>query len=171
MPTLYLLRHAKAAVAAGQKDRERPLAERGRRDAALMGRHMAAVGYLPEKALCSPARRTRETLAAVVAAFDPVPEAVLVEDLYYAGAENYLAALRSEGGEAASLIVVGHNPSIAVAARLLVGGGEGADLPEKYVTGALAVIDFAMPWAEVKPGSGRLAAFVSPADIGGGPDG
>ncbi len=57
---LVLLRHAKSAWP-DMPDHERPLARRGQRDAPVMGRWLRAVGLVPDLALCSSARRTRET--------------------------------------------------------------------------------------------------------------
>ena len=57
---LILLRHAKAANAeAGMDDFARPLAERGLKDVAVVGRLLASHGLAPDLALVSPARRTR----------------------------------------------------------------------------------------------------------------
>jgi len=58
--TLIILRHAKAE--AGEDDHARRLAERGVREAGQMGAAMAERGIVPQKILCSTARRTRETL-------------------------------------------------------------------------------------------------------------
>ena len=62
MRRLILFRHAKAEPrAAGEDDFDRPLAERGREDAALVGQALARQGFAPDAALISPARRTAET--------------------------------------------------------------------------------------------------------------
>ena len=59
---LILLRHGKAeSVAESGGDFERGLTERGRRDAALIGRVLADAGITPDLALVSAARRARET--------------------------------------------------------------------------------------------------------------
>ena len=62
--TLVLLRHAKADNPFGMADADRPLTERGLRDARAAGRWLAQQA-LPELVLCSPARRTRQTWQAV----------------------------------------------------------------------------------------------------------
>ncbi len=66
MSRLLLLRHAKSDWGeAGLQDFDRPLAPRGQRAAADMAKAISAAGMLPDRILCSPARRTRETLAAL----------------------------------------------------------------------------------------------------------
>ncbi|CAN0501767.1 unnamed protein product, partial [Laminaria digitata] len=71
MKRLYLLRHAKSGWDdPGQDDFDRPLSRRGLRSSPLMGRYMQNLGYAPSIALCSPARRTRETWELVRAALE-----------------------------------------------------------------------------------------------------
>jgi phosphohistidine phosphatase len=67
--TLVILRHAKATPYRGDdSDVDRPLTARGRADATAAGHWLAAHDLRPDLVLCSPARRTRETWAAVGAA-------------------------------------------------------------------------------------------------------
>ena len=76
MPDLLLLRHAKSSWDdASLADRDRPLADRGRKAARRIGRLLGERGWRPDRALVSPARRTQETweliadaLAAIAAA-------------------------------------------------------------------------------------------------------
>lgn len=166
MPRLFLLRHAKAEPAAGRRDHARPLSDRGRDDASLIGRYMAAQGWVPELMLASTAARTRETLSIVAMALSLPPVGLFLDGLYEAGPAGYVAAIARHGGAAASLLVIGHNPAIAMTARTLV--ADDAPFAGAFATGALAVIDFDGPLAEVAAGKGRLAAFVAPGDIGGG---
>src|SRR5438094_761470 len=66
MDRLILLRHAKAENdAPSGDDFDRPLAPRGRREAAAMAGQLAALGIRPDLALVSPSLRTRETWEAV----------------------------------------------------------------------------------------------------------
>jgi phosphohistidine phosphatase len=169
MVRLLLLRHAKA-LRDGATDAERPLAPEGRKAAASMGHAMKEAGYVPERILCSPSRRTRETLLGVLPELlTGLPEnaqITLVPSLYNTGPEAYLAAVRTLGDRAAALLVIGHNPAIQELAGELVGTGSSdlrATLAAKFPTGALAVIDFAAgEWSAVEPGTGRLVDFIEP---------
>ncbi len=59
---LILMRHAKSSWAnVSQADFDRPLNERGRQAAPLMGRWLDEQGLIPDLILCSTARRTQET--------------------------------------------------------------------------------------------------------------
>lgn len=165
---LLLLRHAKAMPAGnGIADRDRALAARGRRDAGLMGEAIATEP--PDAVLCSPAKRTRETLAAVVAHLPNDPKATFPEDLYEA-ASDYRETIAALGRDATRLLVVGHNPTIHRTALALTGSGDAAlhaMLSGKFPTAALAVIAFEMSeWGAISPGSGELLAFRRPKDLG-----
>ena len=170
MPRLFLLRHAKSPPGLpGQKDFDRPLAERGRAAAPVVGRYMAKEGYVPDLVLCSPAARTSETLEGV-RPFLPDHVAVdYVRDLYEASLGDMLKVIVSHADASERLLVVGHNPSIHRLAATLPGEGDPdlmARLETKFPTASLAVIEFAVGWRYVRPDSGRLVAFVTPADLG-----
>ncbi len=65
-----------------------------------------------------------------------------------------------------TLVVVGHNPGLHEAARLLIAAGDveaRERLNEGLPTSGLAVIDFAGDdWDKLHPRSGRLERFVTP---------
>jgi phosphohistidine phosphatase len=170
MLRLMILRHAKSDWAEpGRPDMDRPLAPRGERAAALMGAVLAGEEYRPDRILVSPARRTRETLAGVLAHLAPPPPVTTVAGLYEPAAGNYRSVIAANGGSAARLLLVGHNPASQATALLFAGKGERAALAElaaKYPTAALAVIDFeAGAWTEVAPRAGRLVAFLTPRAV------
>lgn len=175
MRWLYILRHAKSSWDAPDlADFDRPLAPRGRRAAPRMGAYMRRHGLIPELALCSAARRARETFDLVAAELGlPVPVRFLPE-LYGAGPTDLLRHVRQTPDNIGRLLLVGHNPAIerlatAMAAPATVGGNHEA-LPwlgKKYPTAALAVLAFeATRWADLAAGGGRLERFVKPSDLG-----
>jgi phosphohistidine phosphatase len=169
MRRLLLLRHAKAEQpSAGMNDSERPLASRGRRDAGLVGAKIEADDLLPDLVLCSPAERTRETLAALGASIDEVAT-VFPDELYEPPSGDYVEAIRDHGGDAHSLLVVGHNPAIQRTALMLIGKGKrqlAGEVAEKYPTCALAVIEFEhRKWSRLAPRSGQLKAFIKPRSL------
>jgi len=64
---LILLRHAHAeTAAANQADTDRPLSRQGIAEAEAAGQWLKEHGYLPDRVLVSPSRRTRETLEEVL---------------------------------------------------------------------------------------------------------
>src|SRR5581483_6978257 len=91
MRRLMLLRHAKSAPSEGaMRDRDRPLNPRGRADAPTIGAYMARHGLVPDQAIVSPAKRTRETWEFIAAAL-PKPPRVAFEDKIYEAEPNTLA--------------------------------------------------------------------------------
>ncbi|RCS25264.1 histidine phosphatase family protein [Phyllobacterium salinisoli] len=168
MSRVYLLRHAKAAGAApGMKDFDRPLTREGAEAARKMGSAMAAAGFIPDVAVCSTAKRTRETLdnlrLTLTTSFPGMDSAAL----YTAGASGYLEAIHA-GGDARSLLVIGHNPSMEDLALALAAEGDPASvkrLSQGFPTAGLAVIDFDGPLASAEAGAGTLRAFITPDDL------
>jgi phosphohistidine phosphatase len=169
MRRLMLLRHAKSDRPSETPDQERPLNERGAAAARLMGGYMARHRLIPDLVLCSPARRTRDTLAEITPQWPAGIAVVFEERLYAAPANTILAVIRCQPKVAASLLVIGHNPGLHEAAELLTASGDVVQrerLREKFPTGALAVIDFAVAaWTRVHDDSGRLDRFVTPRSI------
>jgi phosphohistidine phosphatase len=168
MKRVYLLRHAKSSWKDDSvADRDRPLAGRGRRAAKAMAGHLDAEGIRPDLVLCSPARRTRETLQRVEGAFGDRVEARFDEALYGASEPELLARLKALPQEVGSVMLIGHNPGLEELALALASDGEGlARMREKYPTAALATIDLpAERWSAIERGSGELVGYVRPRDL------
>jgi phosphohistidine phosphatase len=169
-----LLRHAKSDRPPGVGDHDRPLNRRGVRDAAVVGTYLAHNALIPERSLCSTAKRTRETWE-LVARQLPKPPPVDFEDrLYEADPQTILTLLRGTAQKVHALLVVAHNPGIQQVALSLVASGDveaRERLHEKFPTGALAVIDFALDeWTKLHPHSGRLDRFIGPRQLEAEPD-
>lgn len=169
MKTLLLLRHAKSAWPDGVDDHDRPLAERGRRDAPCMGAYMAEVGLEPDFVLVSSARRTQETWALAAPVLGKACPSQTVASIYEAEPAAILAAIQAAPQECGTLLVIGHNPGFEDLAVLLAPAGDAdtvARLRTKYPTAGLAVIRFdSERWTDVAPGAGRLVAFVTPKTL------
>jgi len=166
--TLLLLRHAKSSWDEPDlEDRERPLAARGRRDAAALGARLRRRGPKPDRVLCSPAARTRETLALLdLPAKTPV---VFDAALYLASGRTLLARIRRLPTRARSVLVVAHDPGLDQLAQLLVADGLSKALRRLaagFATGALA--ELRVPeggWRELAPRSAFLERFTRPRDL------
>jgi len=164
---LILLRHAKAVAAdPGMADRDRGLTTRGRNDALKIGSYMARHGLLPQHALVSSARRTRDTWEYAHGAFHRPCPVEYLDELYDARPEDILNAVREIEGTSRNLLVIGHNPGLHEVARLLIASGDvevREQLNEGLPTSGLAVIDFAgSNWDQLRGRGGRLERFISP---------
>lgn len=169
MPRLVLMRHAKSDWNdPSLDDFDRPLNKRGRKAAPAMGRWCAAQGLIPQRIICSAALRTRQTLGAVIEFFRGDVDIRLSRRLYEDEAPGYLEAIK-QGGDAETLMLIGHNEATHDIAKLLAGRGDDALLTamhEHYPTAAVAVIDLdAARFADCVPGAGYLAAFMTPARL------
>jgi phosphohistidine phosphatase len=155
MRTLILLRHAHAEPAAtGQTDLDRPLSPEGLAEAETAGRWLATNGLTPDRTLCSPARRTRETLEAVLAAIGYVEQRLV--DAIYEATPGTLTGLLDEHQDVERLLLVGHNPGLERLLALLHSGqsGDYRGMPP----GSVAVLEFP-DGAAIEPGAARLSAF------------
>lgn len=131
-----------------------------------MGGYMAHHALVPQHALVSPTRRTRETWAGIASALPGTVPTFFEDRLYEATAEDILAVIRETQPSIGTLLVIGHNPGLHEVARLLIASGDVAArerLNEGLPTSGLAVIDFAgSDWQKLHPHGGRLDRFVTP---------
>lgn len=157
--TLHLLRHAKSSRDdPALADRDRPLAPRGLRNAAVLAETLSRARFGPELVLCSPALRTRETLAAIAPALASAPEIRFEERLYGAAAEELVAVLRSVPDPIGSVLLIGHNPGLEELGDLLDPGAA----PEPLPTCALLAFELAGRFGGIGEGRGRLLARTVP---------
>ena len=69
--TLVLIRHAKSSWSnPGEADFERPLNDRGERDAPRMGARLKELKIKPDLIVCSPAKRAKQTAKRIADAVD-----------------------------------------------------------------------------------------------------
>jgi len=169
MRRLYLLRHGKSSWDdPGLADRDRPLAPRGERAMAAISEHLRGEGIAPELVLCSPARRTRETLARVEAVLGQGVEVRIEDEIYGASETGLLELLRRLDAANRSVMLIGHNPSIHRLALTLAGSGARlGDVGRKFPTAALATLEIDSEWRDLEPGGAVLSAFVRPKELAG----
>lgn len=167
MKRLGLLRHAKSDWDdASVRDFDRGLNARGRRGAALIGRHIANCGIAWERVIASPATRIRATLAA-----SGLPYAPNFDDrVYLAEVATLLDLLRHVDGDPASILLVGHNPGLhELLFRLVDPDAEGpllAAAAEKFPTAAFAVLELPIAaWADLQADNARLVELTRPRDL------
>src|SRR5688500_3808192 len=153
---LYLLRHSDAGDpdAWPGDDADRPLSEKGRRQAESLGRFLAARGVSFDTILSSPKVRAMETAQLVaesvkadVTADDRLGERLDVDDL---------AAVIEDAG-VRRLLVVGHDPDLSDLCATLSGA---AYLPLQK--GALARLDLSLP---LQPAGGCLRWLLPPGVV------
>jgi phosphohistidine phosphatase len=153
---LIVLRHAKSAWPDGVADHDRPLADRGRREAVLAGRwlaeHVGEIGVV----VCSSAKRARRTWKLVAGQLDDAPEARIDERLYAASQRQLVAVVRELPPQAGTALLLGHNPGLEDLVAHL--SGVGCTLK----TSSIAVLTSRSGWSAAAFRWGRLGATVTP---------
>ncbi|MBN4056187.1 histidine phosphatase family protein [Rhodothermus sp. AH-315-K08] len=159
MKSIYLLRHAKSDWDADYgDDHERPLAPRGKRAAARIGKLLAETSSVPGVIYASSAVRASDTATIAREAGEWDSEIHFRRDLYGAGLETVLAITQSLPGSLDSVLFVGHQPGWSHAVSALSGGSL-VGMP----TACLARIDFEVDdWTACGIGHGFLTRLIPP---------
>ncbi len=156
MKTLLLARHAKSdwgdpSIA----DHDRPLNERGLRDAPIMARRLRDEGIRLDHIVASTALRARTTADAYASAYGLE---VADEPLLYAASARSIMSVASDlPDEADVAMLVGHNPGMQYAFAELT--GEFVEFPTCTVAECAADVD---SWAELIERSGRFVSLRTP---------
>lgn len=161
---LVLLRHAQAADAA--TDADRPLTPEGELQAGAIGRWLRNAGLVPDRVVISPARRAAQTWQRAAAQLPSPPPPVVDQRMYDNAVEYLLAVLYEIPADAATVALVGHNPSIGTLASIL-DDGAGAPLARQalragFPTGCVAVFDLELPFDAIAPECATLTACTVP---------
>jgi len=161
MKTIYFNRHAKSDWSnEGLKDFDRPLNQRGLRDAPVMGKRLVDRKEHIELFVSSPANRAISTarLMAESVGFD-IAKITQIDRLYLPSIKDFLQSVAEidEGYE--SIILFAHNPGITDVVEYLSNESLG-NIP----TCGIAKIEFpsASTWKEISGGTGNLVFFDYP---------
>jgi phosphohistidine phosphatase len=159
--TLLVLRHAKSAYPEGAADHDRPLADRGIREAGLAGKWLRSNAPTIDAVLCSTATRARETLART-----KIKAPVEYRDrLYDATPGMVIEEINDVDDTIGTLLVIGHEPTIS---EVVLGLSDGSNsslseqISEKFPTSAIAVLQFGGPWSQLELGGAALVGFHVP---------
>lgn len=156
------MRHAKSDYPEGVGDHERPLAERGIREAGLAGEWLRATFPVIDAVLCSSATRTRQTLGRT--GVDAPTQ--FLDRLYGASPGEVIDEINKVGDDVTTLLVVGHEPTMSHLALGLAGPGSDREAAEqidrKYPTSAIAVLRVPGSWADLGLSGAELTSFHVP---------
>ena len=123
MKTLFLIRHAKSSWDdTALPDKDRPLNDRGRRDAPKMGERLAKRDVKPSLILSSPAVRALRTAEIIAKKLDYRRKEIVVnERLYAVEADDLLDVIHQLGDKVERVMLFGHNPELTELAHRLAG--------------------------------------------------
>lgn len=162
MKTVLLMRHAKSSWKdTSLSDHDRPLKQRGRDAAPMMGALLTELDLVPDVILCSTANRARQTVEYLLNGLPFEGEVIYTRYLYHSGPRAYLEEIHKLDDQYTRVMIVGHNPGMEMALEDFSGEWE------RMPTAAVARIDFeAGQWADISDDeSGILKNVWRPRDI------
>jgi phosphohistidine phosphatase len=162
MQRLLLLRHAKAVRATEPLvDIDRPLADRGERDARRIGERLRRQRVQPALILASPAARALRTAQLVAHTIDYPGDAIALDRRLYLGEPAAIVEIiAAQDAGIATLLVVGHNPGLTELVHRLLPAFDVEDLP----TCALVGLDYAdaVGWERIASSAAALSYYDYP---------
>jgi phosphohistidine phosphatase len=175
MRTLGLFRHAKSDWNdARLRDFDRPLNQRGRTGAGLMGLHIRDYGVLWRRIIASPAVRVTQTVELAAEAAGQTPPLNWDRRIYLASSPTLMELLREQDGEhgqgPGTILMVGHNPGLEDLIFDLVPDDGSSPLRDsvevKFPTAAFAVLELDIDaWRDIEDGCARLVHLMRPRDL------
>ena len=156
--TLILFRHAKSDQSSTEADIDRPLNERGERQAPEAGRWLAGNVDGIDLAVVSPAYRARTTWDLASAELSPQPQARIDDRIYAGSLSSLLSVVWDLPDDARTVVLVGHNPGIEDLAALLT--NEAVSMP----TSAIAVLGSDAAWSSAGESWATVQAQGRPPD-------
>ena len=158
---LVLIRHAKSDWNVGVDDYNRPLNERGRKDAPNMGKHLKSINLLPDKIVSSSAERAITTARLIANGLRfPLQEIIETKGLYHASPKTILKQASLIENDVNTLFIVGHNPGISEFLSYLV------DDDYELKTCCVAVLELkVVEWSALFQGTCILKQYISPREI------
>lgn len=165
MRLLTIVRHAKSSWDYDElSDFERPLNERGRRDAPLMARRVLKLPPRPDALVSSPATRALTTARLFAEEMGIATQDVAVNArIYDASPDTLLKVVRGLDDGARHVALFGHNPGVSELSHLLATCSF-----DELPTCAAARFELAVKsWSDVGPGAGKLVHYMFPKDGSG----
>ncbi len=160
MKKLYLLRHAKSSWDDPDLDDfDRPLNERGEKDAPLIGERLRKHEIVPDIFYSSPALRAITTAKIIAGILEcPLSGIHTDQNLYHASEMTLIDFLKNAPDKADCIFITGHNPGLTDFANLLQ-----KELIDNIPTTGVVGIEFKISlWKDVKGKSGKMMLFEYP---------
>ncbi|WP_321324861.1 SixA phosphatase family protein [Thiomicrorhabdus sp.] len=159
---LMLLRHAKSDWKdVDVDDIDRPLSDKGKKNASKMGKWLKEKNLMPDLILASPALRAQQTLKRICNECSAT--AITVDTLYLAELDQ-LRQVLADAPQAERIMLIGHNPGLETLFNLLIFETKPSHV-QLFPTCALAHLILPGDWSNIEAGDGKLQQFVTPKDI------
>jgi phosphohistidine phosphatase len=165
MKTLFLVRHAKSDKDnSNLYDYDRPLNERGYKDARALSVKIKKSVAVPHLIVSSPAVRAVSTALIFADSFDYDPANIILnKNLYESSEKEYMKAITSFDHSSDSVMIFGHNPTMTMLANRL-----SKPFTENLPTCGITGIEFDInSWKDLKAGAGKLILYDFPKNPAG----
>lgn len=161
---ILVMRHAKSSWSESSlKDFDRPLNNRGLKDAPRMGRYLKDLDIIPDQLISSPALRAKQTIIKVSDELGLEKEKIIWdEDLYFRSSKSYIHALKRADEQSSIVLIAGHYPMVSDVVSTLIG----RELAEHFSTASIACVEaYLESWGDLDQGICELKWMVKPKDI------
>ena len=160
MKQILIIRHAKSSWAEiGQRDVDRPLNERGKRDAPEMARRIFKKSIVINAFISSPAKRALSTTQLMMDELKMKDDQLLIiPELYHAPPSVILSAINSASNEWNTIAIVCHNPGITIFANMI----QSLSIDNVPTCGMLALKADVNAWQDVSENNMRFEFFDYP---------
>ncbi len=163
MKTLLFIRHAKSSWAnIGQTDFDRPLNDRGTKDAADMAQRLLAKKIVIDTFITSTALRALTTCKAFASAYNKESNIVLVPKLYHALPYIFYEVIKELDDEMNNVAIFAHNPGITEMVSTQTKPMQLIDMP---TCGIVAVNTNIHSWHDYEKAEKAVLFFTVPKEI------
>jgi len=163
MRTLTLIRHGKSSWSDSSiSDWERPLKERGKKDALLIGYKLQEDGIIPDKIVSSSARRAYDSAKRISECIEyPESEIAITDDIYFATMDQLIQIVQNLNDEWEHVFLFGHNPYFTDFANKF-GDKSISNLP---TTGVYQISFKCDNWKDISESNGKTERLLVPKDL------
>lgn len=167
LKTIFLVRHAKSDWAAEFRlDHERPISERGRKNAKFLREFLKERNLKIDIAYVSDAKRTIETLEIVNKKEELFRNVKVTHLLYEANLGIFYNLITSTEDNYNSILFLGHNPELEELANQLIlrqNAYKDFSFFQKFSTSSIIGLSFPISsWKDISTVSGKLILFWTP---------
>jgi len=160
MKVIYLIRHAKSSWKdLSIQDFERPLNDRGKNDAPIIGKHLNQLGFNPDLIVCSPAKRTISTAKLICknSSYE-FKNVQTISSIYESTLQTLIELINNLSNNYKEITLIGHNPGITNLYNYLCDD----DLVNIPTCGVVKIELEISQWNEIIKGIGIKKFFIYP---------
>ncbi len=160
MKRILIMRHGKSDWGTGSlRDFERPLNERGKKDAPKIGIELKKRNLKPDLIISSPAERAKMTAEKVAEYSTYEKEIKWEKDFYFGYTSEIIKTLKSLDETENTVMIVGHNPTWSSITEKL--SGKFFDMK----TANVCILEFNGSWKDLDEGKCIFKDYISPKEI------